>query len=275
MLAANAEKPFRSEADVLLVFDTDCFYYLGADAKSDPLTDLCAVNQVSASAFHSGAALNTVHLGDLKLVDWKKYRTVVFANAFLLTAEQKKFIRENVARDGRHLVWMYAPGYTDGQKLSMEYVTEVIGMKLRRLSRSIPPQVNVEHANAPRLQYGMQTPVEPYFIIADESVQGIGNLENTGLVALAAKKFDASTSWFSSIPISHPELWRYIFQQSGAHIYSGNDDVIHCGGGILAVHTKAGGKRRISLPNGKTIETELLPRSTTLFDLDTGAPARG
>ncbi len=270
LLASYAEKPYRSEADVLLVFDTDCFYYLGADAKTDPLTDFCAVNELSAAAFHSGAALSTVHLGDLKLVDWKRYHTVVFANTFLLTTDQKKFIRESVARDGRHLIWMYAPGYTDGQRLSSQYVSEVVGMKLRKIVRSIPPEINVAYTDAPRLQYGMQTPVDPYFVIADESVVEIGSIENTGLVALASRKLDASTSWFSSVPITHPDLWRYIFRKSGAHIYSDNDDVIHCGGGILCLHTKAGGKRKISLPNAKTIETELPPRSTTLFDVETG-----
>jgi len=270
LLASYAEKPYRSQADVLLVFDTDCFYYLGANAKADPLTDFCAVNGVSASAFHSGAALNMVHLGDMKLVDWKKYHAVVFANTFLLTPEQKKFIREHVARDGRHLVWLYAPGYTDGQTLNSQYISEVVGMKVRKAVWSSTPDVTVEYADAPRLQYGMETPVDPFFVIADESAVEIGNMGNADLVALAYRNLEASTSWFSSVPITHPDLWRYIFHKSGAHIYSDEGDVIHCGGGILCLHTKAGGKRKISLPNGKIIETELLPRSTTLFDVQTG-----
>jgi hypothetical protein len=270
LLASYSERPYRSPADVLLVFDTACFYYLGADAKSDPLTDYSAVNELSAAAFHSGAALHTVHLDDLKLVDWKKYRTVVFANTFLLTGEQKALIRDRVARDGRHLVWIYAPGYTDGQKLSSQFVAEVVGMKLRPVTRLISPAINVEHADAPRLQYGMQSPVDPFFVVAEEAAVAVGNIENTGLVALAFRKFETSTSWFSSLPITHPDLWRHIFRQSGAHIYSEGGDVIHCGGGILAVHSKAGGKRQISLPSGKTIETDLPPRSTTPFDVETG-----
>ena len=141
--------PIGFQADVLLVFDTDCFYYLGANAKADPLTDNCAVNGVSASAFHSGAALNMVHLGDLKLVDWKKYRAVVFANTFLLTPEQKKFIRERVARDGRHLVWLYAPGYTDGRTLNTQFISEVVGMTIRPAEWTSTPDVSVESRRRP------------------------------------------------------------------------------------------------------------------------------
>ena len=59
--------------------------------------------------------------------------------------------------------------------------------------------------------------------------------------------------------------------QEQANIYSDEGDIVHCGGGILCLHTKVGGNRKIKLPNGKTIETELPPRSTTLFDVETGA----
>jgi hypothetical protein len=270
LLDFYVEKPYRSQADVLLVFDTDCFYYLGANAKADPLTDVHAVNLLSAAAYHSGAALNMVHLGDLKLVDWKKYYTVVFANTFILTDDQRSFIRDHVARDGRHLVWMYAPGYTDGQELNSEFVSEVVGMKLLKVTRLFAPKINTAYADLPALQYGLDTPVDPLFVIADESVVKIGNVENTDLPALAYKNLDASTSWFSSVPITHPDLWRYIFRKSGAHIYDDDGDVIHCGGGILCVHTKAGGKRKISLPSAETIEAELPPRSTTLFDVESG-----
>ncbi len=271
ILASYAEKPYRSEADVLLVFDTDCFYYLGANAKADPLTDNCAVNGVSASAFHSGAALNMVHLGDLKLVDWKKYRAVVFANTFLLTPEQKKFIRERVARDGRHLVWLYAPGYTDGRTLNTQFISEVVGMTIRPAEWTSTPDVSVESGDAPNLQYGMQAAVEPFFAIADDTAVIVGSMGNSDVKALGYKSSQTFTSWYSSVPINHPDLWRYIFRKSGANIYSDEGDIVHCGGGILCLHTKVGGNRKIKLPNGKTIETELPPRSTTLFDVETGA----
>jgi len=68
----------------------------------------------------------------------------VFANTFLLTDPQEDFIANKVARSGRTLVWIYAPGYTDGEKLrGGERVSEIVGMKLKKVDFPSAPQVKV------------------------------------------------------------------------------------------------------------------------------------
>jgi len=76
----NINKQFGSAADVLLVFDTDSYYYLG-DGSIDPIAET-AVNQTSADAYYSGAAFDTILFMDLDKVSLKQYRSVVFVNTF-------------------------------------------------------------------------------------------------------------------------------------------------------------------------------------------------
>ena len=70
--------------------------------------------------------------------------------------------------------------------------------------------------------------------------------------------------------MAHIVLWKYIFKQSGAHIYDDAQDVLYCGNGVLTIHTAKGGQRTIHLKNGKNIQVDLLPHSTTVLNAITG-----
>lgn len=56
----------------------------------------------------------------------------------------------------------------------------------------------------------------------------------------------------------------------GKYRYNEQGDVIYSGNGILTVHTKEYGNRRITLRNGKQVVLTLAPRSTVLLDNQTG-----
>jgi hypothetical protein len=89
-------------------------------------------------------------------------------------------------------------------------------------------------------------------------------------LAIASKNNGSWTSVFCSLPLQNENIMREIFKNAGCHIYEENGDAIHIGGGILVVHTLAGGQRNIKLLNGKEINTELKPKSTAIFDNETG-----
>jgi hypothetical protein len=65
------------------------------------------------NAYRSGAAIDKVLISDLERLDLGRCHVVVFPSAFCLTQARRRFIAERVARKGRMLVWVYAPGYTD------------------------------------------------------------------------------------------------------------------------------------------------------------------
>jgi hypothetical protein len=54
-----------------------------------------------------------------------------------------------------------------------------------------------------------------------------------------------------------------------------HDDATTMGDGLLMVHTLAGGPRTLHLPGGKTLSVTLPPRSTTVFNAQTGETLLG
>jgi hypothetical protein len=118
-------RPYEPAGDVLFVFHTGVYYYTGSMPGSDRVTDSLAVNQAIASAWRSGAALETIHLADLAKVDLARFKVVVFANTWLLTASQRRFIRERVI-PGRRVIFQGWPGYCDGNVLSRDHMRELI-----------------------------------------------------------------------------------------------------------------------------------------------------
>ena len=268
------DKPYRPVADVLFVYDAECFYYLGLPRGDVDPVSFAAINRTIAQACHSGCAFDTVLLADLPLADLERYRVVVFAHTPCLTREQRAFIAEKVAKDGRTLVWVYAPGYTDGDTLDLARMADVTGMGLKQVTLSEPPAfvvgANALAPGSPEIRLGTDVPVHPLFGVKDDGAAAFAEYAGTGHAALAKKSLAESTSWFCGLPLRDPNLMRAIFREGGAHVYSEQGDAIVAGGGILCIHTEPGGARSIQLPGGGRVETEVPPRSTTLFDLKTG-----
>ncbi|WP_092456000.1 alpha-amylase family protein [Thermoflavifilum thermophilum] len=91
------QKSYHSDADVLLVFDTRTFYYIGSDKKQTFLTHF-ADNWLPLAVFRSGAVHDAIHIDDLPLLDLTPYKVVIFVNTFVLNDKQKQFIRDYVEK---------------------------------------------------------------------------------------------------------------------------------------------------------------------------------
>ncbi|HOS03537.1 MAG TPA: hypothetical protein PKZ01_10685, partial [Candidatus Hydrogenedentes bacterium] len=211
---ALIEKPYASPADVLFVYDPNCFYYLAypffngiPEGKTDTVS-FEAINRTLADAYHSGVVFDIALLEDLPLMNLKPYKVVVFAFAPYMTAEQRIFIREKVARDGRTLVWVYAPGYADGKTLDIARMSELTGIDLARCPISLPPECIVPQGKlgrrSPELRYTpfvLHADTKPLFRVEDPDAEAIGFYRGSSYVALAHKKLTNSASWFSATPL--------------------------------------------------------------------------
>ncbi len=119
------QKTYAPAGDILLVFDTEVFYYTGSTPGKDMVTDPLATNRFVAEAWRSGIAVETLHLADLEKVDLSRFRVVAFANTWLLRDAQRNFIRQRVMAGGRHVVFNGRPGYCNGAKLDLAFCREL------------------------------------------------------------------------------------------------------------------------------------------------------
>ena len=266
--ADRYRRPFASGADVLLVFDTESFYYTAHNGNLDPVsTEL--VDGTTADLFRSGAAFDMVYLFDLEKLDLRPYKAVIFANTFCINPSQRNLIRTRVAQDGRHLFWSCAPGLIDGATSDPEGISGLIGIGVVSVKTS-PARVVVQTAGAPACTFGFERAIEPLFAAQDVDATVLGKLQGSEHAGLARKRLAGHTAWFSSVPLRDPNLLRYLLREAGVHIYDDQGDVVYAGSGMLIVHSASGGPRALTLRNGRQIETKLPAACTWVFDSETG-----
>jgi hypothetical protein len=281
------DKPYSNPADVLFVYDTECFYYMAAhylslynqDSHWDRTETLSleALNETVAGAYKSGVAFDLVHLNDLDNMDLSPYKTVVFGFTPYLSEAHRATIREKVVTPARTVVWVYAPGYVDGERLSTERVAETVGINIEKSTVNLPPQLLLREGSITpdfpetRVNARVQDAwTAPTFQVVDPEAEVLGYYGGSVEVALARKEVNGATVWYSALPLKHPPLMREIFRQSGAHIYNEKNDVISAGGGVLWIHTETGGSRTLALRNGTHVELALDPWSTVILDGESG-----
>ncbi|HIJ64741.1 MAG TPA: hypothetical protein HPP77_02215 [Candidatus Hydrogenedentes bacterium] len=287
-LAENLmKKPYKAAADVLLVYDTQCFYHLApmyvgvydpsAHWNRTETLSFEAANRTLADAYKSGAAVETVHLDDLPRLELERYRVIVFAFTPFLSDARRAFIKEKVIAPGRTVVWVYAPGYTDGKTLSTARIGDIVGMRIGKSSVNLPPQLLLREDS---LAKGFpETRVDasirdawtiPTFQVVDPDAEVLGYYGGSREVALARKQVGETTVWYSALPLKNPLVLREIFRQGGAHIYNERNDALHAGGGVLWLHTETGGARMLKLRNGAQVSMDLPPWTTVILDADSG-----
>ncbi|MDX2021672.1 MAG: hypothetical protein SF187_15625 [Deltaproteobacteria bacterium] len=266
----RVSKPLAPQADVLMVWDVATYYHVAA--KWTPVSET-ALDAVSNAVHKSGSMTDDVFMDDLPLVPLDRYKVVVFANGWRLTPEHRALIKTRVAAQGRHVVFSYAAGYSDGERNDMQLISDITGIHIEPGAARGNATIKVTQ-EAFGETYGIphKTPLSPFPIVKDGQATTLGTLADTGEVGFVKKaRPDSGATWFSTLPITNSRTWRALFQQAGAHVYENTDDVLASGNGVLWVHSGAGGTRDITLRNGKVIHATLPPRSTAAWDNVTGA----
>lgn len=262
---------FTSDADVLFVCDTRSFYHTASLRGTDPVSN-AAIDYVYLAILRSGVACDPVHINDLPLLDLSRYRTVVFGNTFVLSKEQRDFITSRVAQHGRSLIWFYAPGFSDAQTLDASHISDLTGMGIvPAVCDSAPHIIFTLPGDSTRSSSLGDMRISPLFCVRDSSTESFGYFVNTQQVALARKSTNHCTSWYIALPGKGVEPLRTILRSTGAHVYVSAGEVVYAGGGLLAIHSKDGGKHHVTLRNGKSMVFDLpLGASTLVLDAETG-----
>lgn len=256
------QKTHSSEADLLVLADTGIYPHVRSTGSEGLAHSL--MNWGMTGLLRSGAILDVYHLDDLESLDLSRYKAVMFFNTFKLSAEKRHFITTRVAQDGRHLVWFYAPGYTDGVRNNPDFVEEVTGMKLSVLTPARAPQIQSTQEFG-GLSWGAQDqPIKPLFAVTDPEAHALGHYKNSQDIAIARKTFPTHTSWFFGAGAWDSAVVKAIVGHLPVHRYSDSGDVFYAGGGNLILHTKNGGKKSITLRNGKKLELNLRAGASTV-----------
>jgi hypothetical protein len=276
LLRRRFEDGFRSEADVLLVFDTHSYYLTPSLPGEKDIISHAVNNWLPLGVFHSGAAHEVIHVADLPLANLDQYRVIIFCNTFTLTTEQRRFIRQKVCTGGREIFWCYAPGYHDGTQNRDDFVREVTGLDLHRVEMVGKADGKAEITVSAKLGYGLNfslrdEPISPLYAVADPDAEALGHF-TSGEVAIARKCFADHTVTFLALPSWDKTLYTRLLERTTAHRYLDVPGIVYAGSGLLAVHVKQGGAITVRLRDGQTVALSLpAGPATVVLDSQTGA----
>lgn len=253
---------YKDETDVLLVYDTDVYYEMARAVFSEETIE----PRMNAAISKTGVNFREIYLDDLEKVDKTQYKCVVFVNMFLLKGEKRALVEKFVRESSADIVWMFAPGYSDGRRLSEDLMYSLTGFKLKKTSGVEEIKYTVGDdtetlATEEKLRecFYIDGECEPFAYYKDGSVSA-GKINKSG-----------KNIWYLPYYILPEKLWERIFTDAGAHRYSEDDGVyILCGNRVLAAFCKDGGKKTIFLKNGKSVTLDLPKYSVAVMDSETG-----
>ena len=110
-------------AQVLLVADPQGCYHLGDGAAMR--THYALVDQVTGALHRTGAPFDFVLLPQLESLDVRPYRVIVWLGCLRVDPALRDKVR--AASQGRSVVWLWAPGITDGVRFGPELVRDLTG----------------------------------------------------------------------------------------------------------------------------------------------------
>ena len=115
--------PMRSVAQIAVFGDVPSMYHI--HARSSVADDLLV--RPPDELARIGAPYDIYNFSDLDHRDlpWDRYKLCIFLNAFCVPDEKRAFLRSKVQRNGRTLLWVYAPNYIQKDGLSVDAISDI------------------------------------------------------------------------------------------------------------------------------------------------------
>ncbi len=138
----------RSRAEVALVADPHSARYI-----NDLHPAASQIYQATRNKLNRlGAPFEVFSFNDLASVDLRPYRLLVFPGLFVLTPEKLAVLQQHVFRDGRTVLFVYAPGICDGKSLDPERVKALTGVSFKSPGVHKTPRAGWTSVYVPRYE---------------------------------------------------------------------------------------------------------------------------
>jgi len=195
---------------------------------------------------------------DLAGEDMPDYRFYIFLNTFYLSKVEREVIKDKVQRDGKVVLWVYAPGLIDDNGVSAENMYDLTGIRLAYDADRWGLNVSVTNFDHPitadlpsNTCFGTDNLIGPIIYCDDTDAVTLGKLiYNRGRFkpGLTVKSFEDWTSIYAGAPMIPASILRNMAKFAGVHVYCEDLDVLYANEHFLAIHTNRSGRRNINLP---------------------------
>ncbi|MBI2302494.1 MAG: hypothetical protein HYU66_26610 [Armatimonadetes bacterium] len=238
--------PFRPEVAILT--DEDSFL----DLRNSNEVSLQSVSLLRHEFNTMGCPVGLYLQRDLARVP-DSVRLLVFANAYRVTAAERRAMQAELARRRATALWLYAPGYTDGARASVAGVGALTGMTVEALADPVASWI-VTQAD-PLLgklpagsRYGVEVKLAPQFAVRPgDGITVLGHYAGTERVGMAVRTMSGGwRSIFSGALTVNADVLRELARSAGAHIYCESGEVISGGEALVSIHAVTAGEKTLT-----------------------------
>ena len=275
-------------AEIAVLLDDESFFY---ETVRNELDIPLIFHQRLIGLPRLGAPFDVYLLNDFLKGRLRPYKLYVFLNAFRLDESRRNALKQELRKDGRTALWIYAPGYIK-EVPSVENMKELTGFTFVRNEHPWPGFLHITNFNHPitsrlpqDLFWDTQSHLGPQFHVSAADAEVLGEVviaQGTCQPGFAVKEFPEWKSVYVSVPNIPARVLREIARFANVHLYSEEGDVLAVSRNLLSVHTLSGGKRTFRLPataevvfdlferrvvarNADKFEVSLTPASTSLY----------
>ncbi len=231
-----AEIPNKNVSEIAVIADPESLYYVN---KSSYIN--CEVlDKQRAELSKIGAPYDLYSLCSLETVDFSPYKMVIFLSQFKADEKITKLINEKIKKDGKTVVWLYAPHYVSDE-LSLDGIREVTEMNIQ------PTKLAETVIRCGELIYGFSIPKDEMFYVKVEGDDGftttepnidvLGRYQISFNPALVRKNCGNYFSVFSGSGYVTGDVFRMIAKDAGVHIYSNDSlNTVYVREGMIGVY---------------------------------------
>lgn len=242
-------------AEIVFVADEDNYYITTEQLGVWNGPNYHAIRKNQRAMLRSGLKYDFYYFKDVVERNMDGYKVYVFLNAFHLTPEKRAFIDRKLKKDGKTLVWVYAPGYVTGAGLSVDAMSKLTGIRISETGDVLKDSVYVESL----LGQG----VAGRRVGMDNSLGGVSfSVEDPQAVPLmryrygrreisgAMRDYKSWKSIYLGVPVPFtPEFLRNLAVFAGIPVYNTPGDMfIYHRDDLLCLHGVVGNENRIRLP---------------------------
>lgn len=263
-------------AEIALVLDDESLYFEWAKNSLDvPLI----FQQRLWGLAHLGAPHDVYLLDDLLEGGVKPYKLTILLNAFCLTPQRRAALKGLLRQRGQTALWIYAPGFLDGEQASLQLMTDLTGISFACGEHPWGPMIHLTDLTHPITQglsqdvtWGTTSPLGPVFHVQDDGARVLGQVvysQGRCRPGFVTKTIDGWHSVYSAAPNLPASVLRGIARWAGVHLYSQDGDTLYAAPHLLTLHTAAGGPRTLRLPAPVEVVFDLLRQQPVAHQTDT------
>lgn len=239
--------------EVAAVIDPDSMMRVapGGNSVAGP-----AVSAARAALGRLGAPYGQYLLDDV-IAGRVKAKLYVFLATWHLSPEERQKLL--AATRGSTCIWCYAPGYQEGDHISLDAMSELTGFTLKKISGvdawAEPTKLGLQSSLPP---FGVRKSVEPLFAATDLGADESLAAYSDGSTAVAQRATNRGTSIFAGPPGLTPELLRFAAQLAKVHLYTQTDDcAVFANGPYLVLHSLREGPLQLDTGRSSPIHDAL------------------